>query len=228
MLREASSACTLMTWAISRRSLSVLFQCLHDVCLVRPAQIPDTALWIVIPVSWGIAFFEYCFAVPANRIGHQVYSAAQLKTMQEVITLIVFAIFSVTYLGESAEMESRRRLRPDRGGGLFRVSQILKAHPAARLTRGVRQSRRPAGSARGNALEVHRTAALHDVPTQLAADVGADIEFPSVIWLVFLSHSICGATPPGLRKVLPSKSNGRGATVSQAVARSAASRSRIC
>jgi uncharacterized protein len=54
----------------------------------------------VIPISWGIALFEYCFAVPANRIGHQVYSAAQLKTMQEVITLIVFAIFSVTYLGE--------------------------------------------------------------------------------------------------------------------------------
>ncbi len=61
---------------------------------------PQTALWLVIPISWGIAFFEYCFAVPANRIGHQVYSAAQLKTMQEVITLIVFAIFSITFLGE--------------------------------------------------------------------------------------------------------------------------------
>jgi uncharacterized protein len=63
-------------------------------------KFPATALWIVIPVSWGIAFFEYCFAVPANRIGHAVYSAAQLKTMQEVITLSVFAIFSVLYLGE--------------------------------------------------------------------------------------------------------------------------------
>jgi uncharacterized protein len=62
---------------------------------------PNTALWIVIPVSWGIAFFEYCFAVPANKFGHQVYSAAQLKTMQEVITLVVFAVFSVTYLGEA-------------------------------------------------------------------------------------------------------------------------------
>ncbi len=60
----------------------------------------STALWIVILVSWGIAFFEYCFQVPANRIGHQVYDAAQLKTMQEVITLIVFSIFSVTYLKE--------------------------------------------------------------------------------------------------------------------------------
>jgi uncharacterized protein (DUF486 family) len=58
-------------------------------------------LYIVIAVSWGIAFIEYCFAVPANRIGHGVYSAAQLKTMQEIITLIVFAVFSVTYLGES-------------------------------------------------------------------------------------------------------------------------------
>ncbi|HEX3756296.1 MAG TPA: DMT family protein [Rhizomicrobium sp.] len=64
-------------------------------------KFPSTPLWIVIGVSWGIAFLEYCFAVPANRIGHTVYSAAQLKTMQEVITLSVFAVFSVTYLGES-------------------------------------------------------------------------------------------------------------------------------
>ncbi|MGE3476251.1 MAG: DMT family protein [Rhodospirillaceae bacterium] len=62
---------------------------------------PGTSLWLVIPISWGIAFFEYCLAVPANRIGYTVYTAAQLKTMQEVITLAVFAVFSVTYLGES-------------------------------------------------------------------------------------------------------------------------------
>lgn len=60
----------------------------------------NSALWIVILVSWGIAFFEYCFQVPANRIGHSVYSAAQLKTIQEIITLIVFSVFSVTYLKE--------------------------------------------------------------------------------------------------------------------------------
>jgi uncharacterized protein (DUF486 family) len=59
-----------------------------------------TALWIVVLVSWGIAFVEYCFAVPANRIGHGVYSAAELKTIQEVITLVVFAVFSVLYLRE--------------------------------------------------------------------------------------------------------------------------------
>lgn len=55
---------------------------------------------LIILVSWGIAFFEYCLAVPANRIGTQVYSTAELKVMQEVITLCVFAVFSVTYLGE--------------------------------------------------------------------------------------------------------------------------------
>ncbi|CAN5150650.1 DMT family protein [soil metagenome] len=57
-------------------------------------------LWLVVMVSWGIALFEYCLAVPANRIGHSVYSTAELKTMQEVITLLVFAVFSVTFLGE--------------------------------------------------------------------------------------------------------------------------------
>ena len=57
-------------------------------------------LWLAVIASWGIAFVEYWFAVPANRIGHEVYSAAELKTMQEVITLVVFAGFSVFVLGE--------------------------------------------------------------------------------------------------------------------------------
>ncbi len=57
-------------------------------------------LLLVIFVSWGIAFLEYCLAVPANRWGHSVYSAAELKTIQEVITLIVFAGFSVWVLKE--------------------------------------------------------------------------------------------------------------------------------
>jgi uncharacterized protein (DUF486 family) len=60
----------------------------------------DIALWLVILASWGIAFFEYCLQVPANRIGNSVFTAAQLKTIQEVITLVVFAVFSVLYLGE--------------------------------------------------------------------------------------------------------------------------------
>jgi uncharacterized protein (DUF486 family) len=59
------------------------------------------ALWLTVLMSWGLAFFEYCLQVPANRWGHQVYSAPQLKGMQEVITLLVFAAFSVSYLGES-------------------------------------------------------------------------------------------------------------------------------
>lgn len=60
----------------------------------------DRPLWLVVMASWGIAFVEYCFAVPANRIGHGTYSAAELKTIQEVVTLAVFAVFSVAYLGE--------------------------------------------------------------------------------------------------------------------------------
>ena len=60
----------------------------------------STALWIVVLVSWSIAFLEYCFQVPANRIGAEYFSTAQLKTIQEVITLVVFSFFSVLYLKE--------------------------------------------------------------------------------------------------------------------------------
>lgn len=61
----------------------------------------SSPLWIVILVSWGIAFVEYCFAVPANRCGHSIYSAAELKTMQEIITVLVFVGLSWLYLGEA-------------------------------------------------------------------------------------------------------------------------------
>ena len=57
-------------------------------------------LFLVILISWGIAFFEYCFQVPDNRIGHGIFNAYQLKTIQEVITLVVFSGFSVLYLKE--------------------------------------------------------------------------------------------------------------------------------
>jgi len=60
----------------------------------------EVGLWKIILISWGIAFFEYCFQVPANRIGHGTFNAVELKTIQEVITLIVFAVFSVLYLKE--------------------------------------------------------------------------------------------------------------------------------
>ncbi len=60
----------------------------------------STHLVTIILTSWGIAFFEYCLMVPANRIGYTIFNAAQLKTIQEVITLSVFAVFSVIYLKE--------------------------------------------------------------------------------------------------------------------------------
>jgi uncharacterized protein len=60
----------------------------------------EAPLWIAILASWGIAFVEYCFQVPANRWGHGQFTAAQLKTMQEVITLVVFSVFSIFYLKE--------------------------------------------------------------------------------------------------------------------------------
>jgi uncharacterized protein (DUF486 family) len=57
-------------------------------------------LWRVVLISWGIAFFEYCLQVPANRLGYAYFSAAELKTIQEVLSLTVFMVFSVLYLGE--------------------------------------------------------------------------------------------------------------------------------
>jgi uncharacterized protein (DUF486 family) len=61
---------------------------------------PSWPLWLAILISWGIAFFEYCLAVPANRIGYGPFTGQQLKIMQEVITLGVFAVFSVAWLAE--------------------------------------------------------------------------------------------------------------------------------
>lgn len=60
-----------------------------------------TSLVLVILASWGIAFFEYVLQVPANRIGFGYFSAAELKAIQEIISLSVFAVFSTLYLGES-------------------------------------------------------------------------------------------------------------------------------
>jgi uncharacterized protein (DUF486 family) len=64
----------------------------------------EVPLWQVILISWGLAFFEYCLAVPANRFGSAVYSAAQLKTIQEVVTLTVFGVFSVVYLQQAVTL----------------------------------------------------------------------------------------------------------------------------
>lgn len=84
--------------------LPVILLCISNVFMTFAwyghLKFKSASLFVVIVVSWGIAFVEYCFAVPANRIGHGTYSAAQLKTIQEIITLVVFALFSALYLRE--------------------------------------------------------------------------------------------------------------------------------
>ena len=84
-------------WPIVLLSISNLFMTL---AWYGHLKYKSTPLVLVILASWGIAFVEYCFAVPANRMGHGTYSAAELKTIQEIITLIVFAGFSVWVLKE--------------------------------------------------------------------------------------------------------------------------------
>ena len=79
----------------------------------------ESSLPLVVLASWGIAFFEYWLAVPANRWGSAVYSAAQLKTMQEVITLVVFAGFLGVVPEGAAGLESRPRLRLIAAGAFF-------------------------------------------------------------------------------------------------------------
>lgn len=84
--------------------LPIVLLCLSNVFMTIAwyghLKYPNAPMIIAIIAAWAIAFIEYCLAVPANRIGYGIYSAAELKTMQEVITLIVFAVFSVFYLGE--------------------------------------------------------------------------------------------------------------------------------
>ncbi len=83
---------------------TILLLCVSNIFMTAAwyghLKFKDSPLWIVILISWLIAFVEYCFQVPANRIGHVTFTAAQLKTIQEIITLVVFAVFSVLYLKE--------------------------------------------------------------------------------------------------------------------------------
>ena len=97
--RETIPAMTLSP-AVAPVVLLVLSNIFMTVAWYGHLKFKTAPLMLVILASWGIAFVEYCLAVPANRIGHAVYSAAELKTMQEVITLAVFAGFSVLYLKE--------------------------------------------------------------------------------------------------------------------------------
>lgn len=79
-----------------------------------------TALWLAVIVSWLIAFIEYCFQVPANRIGSNAgISTAQLKTVQEVITLVVFCVFSMFYLREPLKWNYLLGFMFIAGGALF-------------------------------------------------------------------------------------------------------------
>ncbi|HUO89008.1 MAG TPA: DMT family protein [Rhizomicrobium sp.] len=91
-----------MTWAMAT---PILLLCVSNVFMTfawyGQLRFPATPVWLLVLAGWGIAFFEYCFAVPANHFGSRVYSPVQLKTMQEIITLCVFAVFSLTYLGEA-------------------------------------------------------------------------------------------------------------------------------
>lgn len=65
----------------------------------------ESPMWIAILISWGIAFFEYCLQVPANRIGAGIFELGQLKVMQEVISMLVFMVFAVTYMRRPFSMD---------------------------------------------------------------------------------------------------------------------------
>ncbi len=97
-----------MTTLLSPKILPIILLVLSNVFMTLAwyghLKYKSAPLVAVVMISWGIAFVEYWLAVPANRIGHGVYSAAELKTIQEVITLAVFAIFSVAYLKEALSL----------------------------------------------------------------------------------------------------------------------------
>jgi len=93
-----------MTSWLENRWMPILLLCCSNVFMTFAwyghLKHKAAPLWMAILVSWGIAFFEYLLMVPANRWGNAVYSATQLKIIQEVITLTVFCGFAITYLGE--------------------------------------------------------------------------------------------------------------------------------
>jgi uncharacterized protein (DUF486 family) len=68
----------------------------------------SSSLWLAILASWGIAFFEYCLMVPANRYGYGRFTLPQLKVIQEVVTLLVFAVFTVAWMRERLHLNHLR------------------------------------------------------------------------------------------------------------------------
>jgi uncharacterized protein (DUF486 family) len=95
----------MLSFLQSQNMAPILLLCISNLFMTAAwyghLKAPQLSMPYAILISWGLALFEYCLAVPANRIGYKVYSAAQLKTIQEVITLIVFIGFSYFVLGES-------------------------------------------------------------------------------------------------------------------------------
>lgn len=89
-----------MLQAVLPIGLLVVSNCFMTFAWYGHLKFKETALWLVILTSWGLAFFEYIFQVPANRIGSAYYTTAQLKVIQEVISLTVFSFFSVLFLKE--------------------------------------------------------------------------------------------------------------------------------
>ena len=89
---------------LQNKWLPILLLCCSNVFMTFAwyghLRFKDSPLWAAILASWSIAFLEYCFQVPANRIGYGQFTGAQLKIIQEVITLVIFAVFSITYLRE--------------------------------------------------------------------------------------------------------------------------------
>jgi len=82
----------------------------------------------VVILSWGVAFFEYCLQVPANRLGHQYFSLAQLKVMQEVITMCVFAAFSVLYMKQKLTADFFYAGLCLVGAAYFMFRQLIPGH----------------------------------------------------------------------------------------------------
>ena len=99
----------------------------------------DRPLWLVIVASWALAFFEYLFQVPANRIGSARFTLVQLKVMQECITILVFTVIVWLLFRQMPRWEQRRLLSAHRRGGLFHFQfSKMKTAPGKRALPGAR------------------------------------------------------------------------------------------
>ena len=97
-------------------------------------KFPHAPMWAAVMASWCIALVEYWLAVPANRIGYGTYSAAELKTIQEVISVTVFVGFAIFVLGEKLTWKSRHRFRAHRDGGVLHLQGPAPLRQSASAT----------------------------------------------------------------------------------------------